>query len=465
MRKLWLYYQWIGMYKLILRTFQKKTQLIAFSCVLLFPLQTQAFEILTNGFGTVCASKSDVSKSASVNVPAYPFLTQLGTVAPFVAPSFYRPQYIGAERRWNFLPNSKFALQFTSIFDDKFKAVVQVIGRWENMTEDHYAANMDWAYLQYNRNNQFDTQFGRFRVPAFYYSDFLDVNNAQPWVMPPDEVYFIVGGAFRNMDGIKARYSYYYNNWTLNSQLYYGSMEEKLFILFSNVNIKVRDVTGFAAQLDNDIITLRGSVMRSVYDTNLYGPLIGLTQATNTIAGATKASQNLLTVTQDKDKSIVYVGLAAAANVTDNLTLLFERASILSPGIISTSRVGWYGAISYSMEKFAYTFTYGFSRALETDIRKWEAVNNFVNTPQYKLIDKGSGAGAAVAEAFKSYLGKQRSYAIDVRYDLIPSVALKGSVKYVTPAGGDSSRVRYILNRLPVFKNIWVYRLSLDFVF
>ncbi len=470
-----MFYAWIGVHSMVCRIRKNFTALSCLLLSILIPVQSQAFEIITNGFGTICASKSDISKSSAINVPYYPFATQIrtsgaGGVPPFAAATYYRPTYVGAERRWNFLPNSKLALQFTSLFDDKFKAVMQLIGRWETMTTDHYTAKMDWAYVQYNHNNNIDALFGRFRVPAFYYSDYLDVNNAQPWVAPPDEVYFIVGGAFRNMDGVKARYSNYIGNWNFNSQAYFGSMEERLFIAFSDVGVKVRDTAGITAQIDNDILTFRGSVMRSIYDTNLYSPILALVSAADAYGGgSTAASRNLRKVLQDKDQGIIYVGLAAAANITDDLTLLVERASILSPGIISTARVGWYSSLSYSMDKFAYTFTTGFSRPLATEVRKFEAMKNFINTSQYQNLDFGvSGvgagqAGAALVEAFRSYLGTQRSYAIDVRYDVLPSLALKGGIKLVTPSKG--SGARYILNRLPVYKGIWVYRLSIDFVF
>jgi hypothetical protein len=445
---------------------QKKLALIAlaFSYFQFFSLQAQAFEIITNGFGTVCASKSDVSKTAFVNVPVYSEFAAQWNNTTYVAPTFYRPTYVGADRRWNLLPDSKFALQFTSIFDDKFKAVAQVIGRWETFTYEHYYAKMDWAYLQYNRNNQLDIQLGRYRIPSFYFSDYLDVNNAQPWVMPPDEVYFIVGGAFRNMDGIKARYSDYIGNFNLTGQLYYGTMEEDIYVLFGGIHVSVRDTFGVTGQIEHDRFSLRGSLMRSVYDTNLYGNLEGIASGVNAIMGSTPQSRNLLNTMMDKDQSIIYVGLAASLNITDNLNLLFERASILSPGIISTARVGWYGSLTYNMGKFAITGTHGFSRPLGTESKKYEVVRDFFQTSQYlTAADNNSGAGKAVTEAFKSYLGRQRSYAVDVRYDVLPSVALKAGVKCVKPL--DKSAVKYILNRLPVYKSIMVYRVSMDFVF
>lgn len=458
------------MYHTICRMLKKPNLffIVIYCFSILFPTKTHAFELLTNGFGTICASKSDLPKSAYMNVPVYPFLTTMvngvSTGIPYVAPTFYRPSYMGAERRWNFLFDSKFGLQFTALLDEKFKAVVQIVGRGETMNDNHYTAKMDWAYVQYDRNNQMDFQFGRFRVPAFYYSAYLDVNHAQPWVTPPEEVYYIVGGAFRNMDGIKMRYTYFMDKWSLNTQAFYGSYEEQVNILFQPINVKVRNWEGIVAQLDNDNLTFRASVIRSTYDTSLYAPLQGLIFAANTF-GVSQASTNLAAIANDKDQSIVYIGLAFAANFLDDFDFLFEQASTLSPGIISTARKGMYGSLTYSMNNsFAFTFTYGYTRPLQTEVNKFEKVQAFFNTPQYATIDKNSGAGNAVVEQFRSYLGSQRSYALDIRYDVIPSLAIKGSVKYLTPTQNGPG-IKYLFGRVAVFKHIWVYRFSVDFVF
>ncbi len=435
----------------------------------LLPQTAIAFDLMTNGFGTVCANKSDLPKYAFVNIPDYPFPTQLGTVKPYVAATEYTPAYIGAERRWTFLPNSKFGLQFTGLFNDKFKAVTQIVGRAETMTNDHFYAQMDWAYVQYNPTNDLDFQVGRFRLPSFYYSDYLDVTHAQPWVMPPDEVYFIVGDTFRNMDGIKARYAYYLGDWTVNSKLWFGSMEEKLNILEQDIIVMVRDVVGGALQLESDRFSIGGSLMRSIYDTTVNDALSGLVTFTTTEFGSFPAATQFQKTLVDKDVPIVYLGLSVSANIMENLDFLAERASILSRGIISTAREGWYGSLTYSWTDYAFTLTYGFSRPLQTEINKYNAAYAFFNSPQYLSNagnpDQGSGAGNAVLYLFQSYLGEQRSLALDVRYDVLPSLALKGSVKCVKPVGQKGQLYQFTLNRVMTKQHIWVYRLSLDFVF
>lgn len=437
-----------------------------------------AFDLLVNGFGTVCASKSDLAKSAYYQMPSYPFPTQINTqakngVAPYVSNVYYRPSYDGAERRWNFLPNSKFGLQFSSLFNDKFKAVVQIVGRAESMTSNHYYAKFDWAYLQYNPTNELDFQFGRFRLPSFYYSDYLDVNHAQPWVIPPEEVYFIVGGAFRNMDGIKARYAYYWGNWTINPKLWFGSMEEQLSILQQSITVSVRDVIGAQLEIENDYFSIQGSLMRSIYDTTLNDSMQGLVSTvlnlnnTNGTNASVQPATNLNAYLQDKNSPIIYIGLALHANVTDNFELLFERASIFSRGIITTAREGWYGTATYSFcDKYALSLTYGFTRPLHTEVNKYNALANFFSSPLYtQNVYDPYGAGKATVALYQSYLGKQRSIGVDLRYDILPSLALKGAVKYIIPIGQKGYTYKYLFNHVQTNKAAWVYRVSFDFVF
>jgi len=456
------------MFKIIYRKLPKLLILYA----IIFPVKSLAFDLLINGFGTVCASKSDLAKYAIAEVPMYPFLTSLAPLntgtSPYIAKYNYVPAYLGAGRRWNFLPNSKFGLQFTSIFDERFKAVVQIIGRAENLNNNHFVARMDWAYLQYNATNDLDFQFGRFRLPAFYYSDYLDVNHAQPWVQPPEEVYYIAGNSFRNMDGIKARYAYYFGDWTINSKLWYGSMEDQLTILSQSIYVSVSDVTGASLQVETDRFSVQGSLMRAIYNTTLNDSVLGLVTMTELLAGGPfPAAQTLSSMLPDADMNIIYLDLALTANITDNLALLMERASILSRGMISTAREGWYASLTYSfLEQYALTFTYGFSRPLQTEVNKFNAVSAFFTSPQYlNNVDHGSGAGQAAINLYQAYLCEQRSLAVDGRYDILPSLSLKGSVKYVNPVGQTGMLNKYIFNLQRTGKHIWVYRLSFDFVF
>lgn len=449
----------------------RKLKILLCLPIILWSGISQGFEVMVNGFGNITAERSNLPKIATNNIPVYPPVTQdIAGGNPGVARVLGiqgRPDYWGAERRWNYYRNSKLGLQFTAILDDKFKAVTQVVGRGEYLTSDHFKAKMEWAYIQYDHNDSLDIQIGRFRTPAFLFSDYLDVTHAQPWVSPPDEVYSIVGRAFRNLDGIKFRYKSYISDWTLYTRFYTGNFEEAITLLGTEVVDKVRDIFGLSIDAENETFNFHASIMRAVYDVPIDGTLKTLLSNSESVNGRTSQSLALSDILQDRNEDLIYIGLAAAVRFFDNYQFLGEYASILSPGIMSTSRKGYYASLVYERDKWSLAFTYGFTRPLNTDIRKYEIRRDFLLTTQAQNSNIGANSAAnnAFIEQLRSSLEKSRSYGVDGRYDITSSVALKASVRYVRPLEQGSAVIAYVGNGAATQRSIWVYKLSADFVF
>lgn len=431
---------------------------------------TQAFDLLINGFGTVTASKANLKKIDTNETPVPPALTQdIAGGNPEVARVLQvpiRPRYHGTEHRWNYYQHSTFGLQFTSIFDDKFKAVVQLVGRGEILNNDHFTANMDWAYLQYDHNEFIDVQAGRFRSPAFYYSDYINVTHAQPWVAPPEEVYRIVGGSFANMDGVKIRYKHYLKDWTFYAKLYTGTFEEEIVLSSIGVQSKVRDFFGISLQAENERFSFHGSLMRGVYDFPFNGLLQTLVGNSDAVLGATPQSRAVREVMGDRNRYVIFASIAGSVRFLENYIFLAEYASILSPGVLNTSRSGMYGALTYERPEWSATFTVGYTRPLDTDVTKYQTITDFLNTTQARSTTIGSNSAyvSALRETYRATLGKSISYGLDLRYDVSSSVALKGSMKMVSPRD-NTAIIKYIGYGAKTQKHVWVYKLSIDFVF
>ena len=96
----------------------------------------------------------------------------------------------------SFNNDSLFALQVSGDINDKMTATAQVLARGDN----DYDAELEWAYVAYEGDNNFTYTLGRFRMPLFAYSASLDVGYSYHWLNAPDSVYNV---PFRNMDGIK----------------------------------------------------------------------------------------------------------------------------------------------------------------------------------------------------------------------------------------------------------------------
>jgi hypothetical protein len=69
--------------------------------------------------------------------------------------------------------------------------------------QDEWKANLEWAYLSWQTNDQLMLRAGRLRSPVYMYSESLDVGYSYPWLRLPDEVYSqvqVAGGQSKNRD-------------------------------------------------------------------------------------------------------------------------------------------------------------------------------------------------------------------------------------------------------------------------
>ncbi|PTT89430.1 hypothetical protein DBR42_07815, partial [Pelomonas sp. HMWF004] len=113
-------------------------------------------------------------------------------------------EYVGVyEKRkgWQADQESLLGLQGTVRFGDSLSATAQVLSRPGNF---NYRPTVDWAYVSWNVSDKWTLQAGRKRIPLYYYSDFLYIATAYPWIRPPADVY---GWPIYAYDGANAAYS------------------------------------------------------------------------------------------------------------------------------------------------------------------------------------------------------------------------------------------------------------------
>lgn len=120
-----------------------------------------------------------------------------------------------------FGPDSKLGLQGTVSFNDnRFAVVGQVVSRGAA----NGAADLEWLYGSYKVNDKFTFQFGRQRLPMFYYSDSQDIGFALPWTHLPTWLY---GWQVVNYNGAKILYQDQFGNWAANANLFAGNEHRK----------------------------------------------------------------------------------------------------------------------------------------------------------------------------------------------------------------------------------------------
>lgn len=142
-----------------------------------------------------------------------------GNFNGYRAPAFvtdYAQTGVYENNGWSIKPDSRLGLQGTATFNPQFSLTGQVVSRGAQDGK----ANLEWAYGSYNIDDQLTFQFGRKRLPLFYYSETQDVGFSYPWVHLPSGQY---GWEIVNYNGANLRYQTQWENWSSSLNVFAGS--------------------------------------------------------------------------------------------------------------------------------------------------------------------------------------------------------------------------------------------------
>lgn len=116
-------------------------------------------------------------------------------------------------------------LQLNARPTSSLTGTMQVLLRPTNARGQHYVPSIDWAYVGWKASDEWTLQLGRKRIPLYYYSDYLYIGYAFPWVRPAPDVY---GWPIFSYDGLTAQYtrSLGDGDWTLNATAWHGSFSD-----------------------------------------------------------------------------------------------------------------------------------------------------------------------------------------------------------------------------------------------
>lgn len=118
-----------------------------------------------------------------------------------------------------FAPESVVGLQAQTVISDDLRATVQMVGKGAA----DFNTVIDWAYVSYDLKDNLTLNAGRFRLPIYYYSDFLDVGYAYHWIRPPVEVY---SAPTSQLEGINLYHTMFLGDVEVATQAWYGGINE-----------------------------------------------------------------------------------------------------------------------------------------------------------------------------------------------------------------------------------------------
>ena len=146
----------------------------------------------------------------------------------------------------SFKPDTIFGLQVSTNLGDGLSATGQITGAGG----EDFDANVAWAYITYEFNDEWALMAGRQRIPFYLNSDYLDVGYAYHWMRPPTETDSIVD----DFEGVQFRHTGFMGDWDTRLQIFLGENSSESATLGS---LGLEDILGVAYFMSTDQFQLR----------------------------------------------------------------------------------------------------------------------------------------------------------------------------------------------------------------
>ena len=186
---------------------------------------------------------------------------------------------------------SKFGAQLSYGLTDSLGVTVQATAKAQ---QDEWKANLEWAYLSWQANDQLMLRAGRLRSPVYMYSESLDVGYSYPWLRLPDEVYSQV--QVTNYEGVDAVYTVPLSYGSVTFQVAGGEAKNRDYYAYDELfDIDYGKLFGASVSLaTNNFGTLRIGYVEADLTTDISG--------TVDVGGGTMMPLSLLTLDKEKGK-------------------------------------------------------------------------------------------------------------------------------------------------------------------
>jgi len=345
--------------------------------------------------------------------------------------------YAGYDETLDYVPETKIGLQASFEVTDSTFLVAQLVAR----AEQHWRPEMEWAFISHTFDNDLTVRAGRLRVPLYMYSDYLEINFAQPWLRPPEEVYAVV--PVSSYEGIDFVYTIDFDEAEWQFQAYTGVGSDPDEETDFRTDVEYDDVIGFASTFSYNNFSVRASyVMTTLNSGQAFVP------------GTNIPLMNF----DDSDAS--FMGLGASYDDGDLLVVAEWTKSEVEAGGQPTTDSNYSGNWQ-DIDSAYISAAYRFGN-----------ITPYVTYAIMETTDDNERANAtadSLAEGvFNAYnqaiFDAQRStYSAGVRYDLNANTALKFDVTYSDDFGNTSGGLMGNVGN--VEDNTLVYTASLNMVF
>ncbi|QTH70667.1 hypothetical protein [Pseudoalteromonas xiamenensis] len=242
-----------------------KTKLSLFFCVLLgfFTVAAKA-EIQFSGYGSIVGGKvisGEEDPSGEIEFPV-----------DFYDYAFYTEDF-------KLKPETMIALQARMDVTDGLVFTGQLVAKGA----DDFKPDIDWLYLTYNINDDWYVMAGRRNLPMYYFSEYMEVGYAYPWIRPPANLYW---WEITQFNGLTVAHQMNWSDWTATVSMFAGREEREDIrshdywrnrggyyfppegtYISGTADVTWSDILGVNLNASNDWIDLRFSYFTTQYET------------------------------------------------------------------------------------------------------------------------------------------------------------------------------------------------------
>lgn len=352
-----------------------------------------------SGFGTIGVARS------STNDVLFNYLGQGG----------------GAGTTPSFDPDSKLALQGNYKVSPTLSLTTQIMTKYDAFAS--YEPKVDWAFVKWQATPALTLRGGRMGLPVFMVSDFRDVGYANTPVRPPLDTYAQV--PVSQFNGADASYQLPVGSTTYNASVHFGNAKadyaatRRLFgapFPASEFKLDGLHSLNLSAEMDNGVTLHVGKFNAKMSVTA--ASINDLVEGTTPFRSSFPQYYNHVMDNVIADGSKVTFTDFGASYDQDNWVISAEYTHRRSAKYVSSTK-GWYTNVGYRVGQF--TPYVGLSRLAVDDPRKLDPAGTGL-----LAVDQG------VQYLLDTQKLTQRTTTLGLRWDVMPSTALKVQWDHVT---------------------------------
>jgi hypothetical protein len=323
--------------------------------------------------------------------------------------------------------------------------VVQVV--LEHNLTNSYSPKVEWANIKYQATPDLSLRLGRIALPLFLAADYRKAGYALPWVRPPVELYAAL--PVSNSDGVDASYRWSAMGMRNETQVLFGRTSAALS---DKMDARATGLAGISHTSRLGNLRLNATVMQGTLHMQVAPELIaGLRQF-----GAAGASLAGRYETDGKRATVIGAGI----NYDPGAWFLMAEAGRVNARSMLGDKTAGYISGGY---RFGELTPYGvFSRVVSNTANSVDGLPLTGLPPTVAAQARALNAGL---NGILSMIAVQDSASVGLRWDCLPSTALKLQYDAVKPKGGSSGTLNNVQPGFRSGQRFGVTSVVVDFVF